>query len=407
MHTPSKKLRLWIQSAALLVLVPVALSLWTAPRRREIALQHAALPALEDEYRQQPENARVAYYLGLRLREAGRIEEARFAFKSAASQTVDAEDIWLAWASTQADNQQTFDILTLFLTKHPQSARAHLMLAQTYQQNHAYKRAYEEAATASKLDPRNADAWRVYGINALVWSYTEEGVAALRRAVALAPNDWQNQLSLGDALLETGKRADALVCFQEATRLAPAQAVAQLSLGKCLLEQPTTPAEIELARQSLLRSATLAPEIPFVYLLLGQVYEEQRDWSKARVSLETARRLSPNDDKVSFELARVYNRSGDKASADLELARHERLRLYKSEIRKLQEQIIQKPNDSPLRLQLARLYAAHDDFTAAVKQYRQIIDRSPGATEARQELAKIVGRIRPAAAAPAPPQSKP
>lgn len=401
-----KKYRLRIQIAALLVLVPAAIYLWTAPHRREIALQHAALPELQEEFRRQPENPRVAYYLGMRLREAGRIEEAQAAFKTAAAQTIDDEDIWLAWASTQSDSQQTFDILTLYLTKHPLSARGHLMLAENYQQNSAYKRAYEEASTATKLDPHNADAWRVEGVNALAWSRTAEGLEALRHAVALAPADWHNQLSLGDAHLEAGKRADALASFREAVRLAPEQPVAHLSLGKCLLEQPTTPADIELARQSLLRSATLGPEIPLVYLLLGQAYVQQRDWSKAREALETARRLTPNDDKVSFELARVYNRSGDQKSADLELARHERLRLYKSEMRKLQEQIIQKPNDPQLRLQLARLYAAHDDFTAAVQQYRQIIGRSPDSTDARQELAQIEIRIPPAAV-PLPTQPKP
>lgn len=389
-----RRLRVGLEIAALALLVPAAVFFWTAPRRQEIALQHATLTALTDELRKQPENPRVAYYLGLRLRDAGRTTEAQAAFKRAAERDIDDEDLWLAWASTQGGSRPAIDILTLFLAKNPHSARAHLMLAETYEQNRAYKRAYEEASVASRLAPHNADALRVLGVNAMAWSPTVVAVAALRRAVALRPDDWRNQIALGDALSQTGRRSDALANFQAATRLAPTQAVAFLSLGRCLLLPPTTPEDREAARRSLERSAALAPAIPLARLLLGQAYVQQQAWSKARVSLELARRLAPDDDKIAFELARVYRRSGDVTAAREELGRHRHLLVFKSKTRLLKERILQNPGDSRLRLQLARLYAAYDDDAAAAEQYRQILGREPGSADARRELARIESRNR-------------
>ena len=376
----------------LLLLVVVAVYLWTAPARQEAALKKASLDVLESTFKEQPENPRVAYYLGRRLREAGRINAASMAFKQAAEHAIDSEEIWLAWAATQQDSQTAFDILSLFLAQHPHSAPAHLALAQCYEANRAHKRAYEEAAQSALLDPSNADAWRLAGASGMAWGQKAAAMSALHRAGALQPGDWRNRIALGDALSQTDNPVEALACFREAVRLAPEEAVAHLSLGRFLLGNAATTAEIEAARRSLLTSASLAPDLPPVSLLLGESYARQRDWNNARKWLETARRLAPNDYRVAFGLARVYGRLGDAAAASRETARHQKILAYNSEVRMMQERIVQNKNDPQLRLRLARVCAARGDYAEAARQYRQLLSRVPDMEIARKELVALKSR---------------
>src|SRR5262249_37657626 len=95
-----RRSRLSLLLLLLLLLLPVGLYVWTAPAREERALATAPFGQLLAASTRDPNNARVFYYLGLRLRQFGQAAPARAAFERASSLDRDDEEAWLAWAAT-------------------------------------------------------------------------------------------------------------------------------------------------------------------------------------------------------------------------------------------------------------------------------------------------------------------
>src|SRR5690349_257329 len=72
-----------IELIALPILLCIATWLWSAPWRAERTLSNASLNALLTASQRDPNNPRVFYYLGLRLRDLGHLGPARAAFARA------------------------------------------------------------------------------------------------------------------------------------------------------------------------------------------------------------------------------------------------------------------------------------------------------------------------------------
>src|SRR5579871_920562 len=76
-----------IRQAGLLLFLPVSIALYfgTASLRAEQALKHASLADLQFQAQQDPNDARIAYYLGLRAQALHKDELALDSFTSAAT----------------------------------------------------------------------------------------------------------------------------------------------------------------------------------------------------------------------------------------------------------------------------------------------------------------------------------
>lgn len=397
---PRRRSVLTSRAAAVVLVLLAACAVWslTGPIRRERMLARASLPQLEQMARS-PQNGRVFYYLGQRLREKGRMESACEAFARAAQLSPDDADIWLAAADSAAivyGDQGAFDLLTRFLQRQPGDTRVRLALAELYLTHRAYQRADEEAKTVLRADPQRAQAWRIAGIAATIRT-PRDAEPALRRAVALAPRDWRNPLSLGDLLTGQQRPDEAISFCRAAVRLAPQEPVAHLSLGRALLNVSVrTPALRDEAREELRHSLALRPDIPVTYLLLGQSYAQEGRWAEARPLLEQARRRAPSSVEPAFDLAHAYARLGLKKEAAQEAARHRRLVAYQSKKRTLQEEIAAGgPDVLTRRLQLARLMAANGDTSEALVQYRQALADGGGDARARREWQQLKTRAAP------------
>src|SRR5262249_35284481 len=148
-----------------------------------------------------------------------------------------------------------------------------------------------------------------------------------------------------------------------------------LALGQTQLAQARTGSEIEAARQTLARAVQQSPNAPAL-LALGQACARQARWPDARLPLEQAERLAPNDASVHFELARVYRQLGDLPAAQRETALHHVAKSYAEEKMSLGSQA-RTGKDPAIRLKLARLLAAHGESREAVLAYRQLIAYAP------------------------------
>ncbi len=370
----------------------VAAFLWSRPCRENRWLQTAPLSELQTRARTSPPDSRLLYALGTRARGEGRSAEAYDAFAQAAELDENDEKSWLAAAQTAEGlhgEQGAFDLIATFLKKNPGSASAHLALAVLYQKRQVHKRAYEEASEASRLDPKNAEAWRITGIEAMAWNRIPEAEAALRRAVAENKSDPRNQLGLGDAVFEQHRVPEAIALYREAVRLAPEEAAGYLSLGRALLSSDPAGAQNAL-RDSLKRN----PAIPIAHFLLGKSFAGEGRWKEAREPLEMAKRLSPQDPAAAFELGRVYRRLGETLLAAHEEKRYTALSSLKTEKQELLQRItaVEKENGDPqeMRLKLARLCAGNGDLTEAAYHYRKLLERHPSHPAAQRELSRLV-----------------
>jgi tetratricopeptide (TPR) repeat protein len=389
-----RRSRLPLLLLLLLLLLPVGLYVWTAPAREERALRNASFDQLLAASKRDPDNARLFYYMGLRLRQFGQTAPARAAFERAASLDRDDEEAWLAWAATAgalSGDREAYAALTAFKNIHPDSARVHRALALFYHQQDARQRAYDESLAAARLNPQEPANWQLAGTDAFVMRRYADSEAAFRQAVTLAPQDWRNHLGLAESLRALQRGEEALAHYREANRLAPDEPSANLMLGRALLERAASDSEVADAQKLLLRAASRQPTASAL-VEVGHSYVRQQRWQEARRALEQAGRLAPADPGIHFDLSRVCLRLGDREGAARETALHQETLAYQSEKLNLLSQMYQVQNDPDIRLKLARLCAAHGDYAEAALEYRRLIARAPDLAAAKKELAALERR---------------
>jgi DNA-binding winged helix-turn-helix (wHTH) protein len=138
-------------------------------------------------------------------------------------------------------------------------------------------RALHHAAEACRLSPASDEAWAALGLVSHHARQREQAVAATRRAVALAPDNWRHQIRLG--YVSWGE--ERLRAARHALRLLPAFPLAHwLAATVHIARQALTPAERELVAGAAAQDSQ--PQgAPFpssgLHLLLGLVRLAQGD----------------------------------------------------------------------------------------------------------------------------------
>lgn len=122
-------------------------------------------------------------------------------------------------------------------------------------------------------------------------------VSAYGRAIQEFPQDSDAHIHLGLALLRSGRLEDALKVYTRAHQLAESDPI------------PLEKSADVLERMGRLREAAQQ------YVNVAEIYLTQRDLSKAIGNWEKATRLTPGLVKVHANLARGYERIGDKPKA--------------------------------------------------------------------------------------------
>ena len=107
----------------LAALIAVAAFLWSKPWREERALKAASFDQLREASKREPDNPRVFYHLGVRLRDLGQLGPARAAFQRAAQLDPDSEETLLALGTTAAAFgriQEAYEALSKCAETHPE-----------------------------------------------------------------------------------------------------------------------------------------------------------------------------------------------------------------------------------------------------------------------------------------------
>jgi tetratricopeptide (TPR) repeat protein len=149
--------------------------------------------------------------------------------------------------------------------------------------------------------------------------YTQVGLAVGNYRITAskegyAPFFVETRINLGD------------VTYVQDMKLASSQQAAQAAAAKAVDEiTPAFNAAADLARQGKLEEAEAAykallaksPNIPEVYLNLGYLYRQKKDWAAAEAAYQKALEQRPNYSDANAGLLAVYQASGqaDKANA--------------------------------------------------------------------------------------------
>ncbi len=290
---------------------------------------HEALPLFEQVVRARPEDFTALTNLGLALVQTGDAKGAiplylRAVALNAKSATLH-EDLGVAYLQqsdlnhameqfragliVEPDNPQLrYDLgLALKLKDSPTEAAAELEQAEKldpklpdppytlgvlYMQLGRFTEARVELEKATALRPDNGDAWAILGN---VYKETDEpqkGVAALRRAIELLPNQPSPHISLAAILIQLGDTAGAAAERKKAADLS----------------------RIAVSRQR----ANFALDSGRTLLKRGQVAE-------ALVQLQSAVDADPNYAEAHFALADALDRQGRSGDAALERQKAQKL----------------------------------------------------------------------------------
>lgn len=118
-----------------------------------------------------------------------------------------------------------------------------------------------------------------------------EAASLYIKALRQSPDDGRLWANLGNALVATGDRGQALEAYGHAVRLCPDNAMMHYNYGSSLLDG----AHLEQARLHLVESARLQSDFSWTFDRLGALYHQMNDRAKALQNYDKAMALRPND----------------------------------------------------------------------------------------------------------------
>lgn len=178
-------------------------------------------------------------------------------------------------------------------------------------QNRQFPQAEAAMRRAIALAPDEPMEWGTLGW--VLWQQDQgaEARADLERAVALDPELPELHNNLANVEWGTGDQAAAELHFREALRIEPGVAEWRLNLARVL----ATRGEITESRFQFEQAIRLKPDSAEARLDYGRLLVDRRELAAAIRQLETAVRLQPDFWRAHFELAMALGQSGDIGAA--------------------------------------------------------------------------------------------
>jgi type IV pilus assembly protein PilF len=176
-------------------------------------------------------------------------------------------------------------------------------------------------ASSKDSEVRRLQARSLYeqGLKSLAERQLAPGLAALREAVDLDPENAVFRNTLGALLLDLRQPADAQGEFQKAVGLDPSYAEAHHNLGLSFAEQGRYEEAIASYRRALSLPIYPTPEVG--YYNLGRAYAQLKRLKEAEEALRTAIRLDPKLTAAHYQLGVVLTASDRREEAKAEFRR--------------------------------------------------------------------------------------
>ena len=205
--------------------------------------------------------------------------------------------------------------------------------------------------------PATGKAWQLLGASLLAAGRAADALPALRRASALAPNDWSVWDNLGLALQRLADFDAAAAAFANAVRLAPGEARARSNASANAFESGNLDDALSLAQEAI----RLAPNLAAAHLTAGNALCAAGRIAEAEAELEHALALQPRYFQAMLSLGRAQSQRGRFAQA----------------ADTTRGVLAIKPDYPEAHVNLAHCLNALGDITSAIAHYRRALALNP------------------------------
>jgi eukaryotic-like serine/threonine-protein kinase len=226
------------------------------------------------------------------------------------------------WNKRTADDlKKAIEIFRAVVDQNPNHASAHAALANCYSllsiygsfsPSDSFPKAKKEAETALNLNDELADA---HTAAALVYMYYDhnwsKAEAEYKRAIQLDPNCATAHQWYAEFLTSIGRFAEAEQVMREARRIAPTSLIINADIGWVLYSAGRDEEAIKQLRETIQMDQKFAT----AYWFLGWAQAHKRHYQESIASLKKAIELSPENLRITADLANVYAISGNQPEA--------------------------------------------------------------------------------------------
>lgn len=352
----------------------------------------AALVALEEAGRIDPQNGAAAFWTARALRRAGRLDQVDAFLKRAERWGYSADKVrqerWLMLAQAGQVQQVERYLPALLANAGEDGAEICEAFVNGYTLNLRFPAAR-----------RLLDAWQAdfpqdpepHFRQGFLWQATTEwqqAADAYRQGLALAPQRTDARLRLAVCLLKMNKLQKALPEFVRVLEVWPDNLEALDGLGHCQAEL----SDLKAARATFQRILELDPQHFEARLVLGRLELAERRPEAALEWLEPLAAKWPLDTALRHLLAQAYSAIGDEARAEESFAIVAKSERALERLEALFDTVSKRPDDVSVRYEIGYLLLHHRSRPEGAGWLESILRIDPRHQGARRELADYYGK---------------
>jgi tetratricopeptide (TPR) repeat protein len=380
----------------LLLLLVLALGLWAGPMLRGLWLHRQSIQSLAAYVESHPSAADAAVVLARRYLDARQPGPAEAVLQRLIEQEPETAHAWLLRSEAEfAQNKlaAAYASLQVAMPFLDRSAEAHWRLGLLLERRGDEARAEAEFRRAVQLNPEHAGARLELARAALAERHFGVALQHLQLVIQREPANTAALEALSLAHRGLGDLDQAERHARDAARLAPASAGAWRALGQVLKDR-ATPAALREGERVLRRALELAPESSELHEQLGLLLFSQDDYKQAATELQRAIDLQPLNRLPYPTLMQCYTRLGQRARADRLRAQYRKLDEMDLATAPLEYSVWAMPENTTLRMRLARLYQRYQRPDLALAQVERVLELNPNHADASRLRGQLQARGR-------------
>ena len=276
-------------------------------------------------------------------------------------------------ASTGGKPEEVVALINKALSGNPNDATPRVALIEYYLANQETKKAVTASQEALAAIPDKPELLLAAGQAQMLAGDTNQALATYTKLAALQPTSPIPDMRIAEVQFATKNYEEAAKSLRKALTIKPDQLEAQRNLILTYLASGK-PKEALLVARGIEKQR---PKEATGYALEGDIQVSEKQWSEAASAYRTGLKLTP-----STELAIRLHKSLVAAQNNVEAEKT------------ANDWIKAHPKDLGFRLHLGDVATARKDYTAAIQQYRSVIEQQPDNALALNNLAWAAGQAK-------------